>query len=301
MQDSCMIEAAKEPGQGAALLHTVCWSQYHSAMELLTERLKHRELDPGMDHPLMLLRFLTCTKTVEEAEEMVLTAQAWRREAKVESIMQEWGELGKDGTWKLAPKSRRAKTAAGLFAAERLPTPDSSGGPVMLGRALSSDMAGISRENLHPLLQNVWVFMLEDMLQAAHVMSLKKKRLIHGSTIIDASGLSLSILRYVSEYKPWLDIMNEDYPDLVSSVIVINAPSFFVKIWSVVSLLIAPTTREKVQIVGTDFQDVLQKQGMNLEALPVFLGGQYEGSRLNSTLIVPKGAATGLNLSFGGA
>ena len=32
-------------------------------------------------------------------------------------------------------------------------------------------------------------------------------------------GLSLSILRYVSEYKPWLDIMNEDYPDLVSSVI----------------------------------------------------------------------------------
>ncbi|CAL1148874.1 unnamed protein product [Cladocopium goreaui] len=78
--------------------------RYHSAMELLTERLKHRELDPGMDHPLMLLRFLTCTKTVEEAEEMVLTAQAWRREAKVESIMQEWGELGKDGTWKLAPK-----------------------------------------------------------------------------------------------------------------------------------------------------------------------------------------------------
>ena len=31
---------------------------------------------PGMAHPLMLLRFLTCTKTVQEAEEMVLTAQA---------------------------------------------------------------------------------------------------------------------------------------------------------------------------------------------------------------------------------
>lgn len=29
--------------------------------------------------------------------------------------------------------------------------------PIMLGRALSSDMAGISRESLHPLLQNVWL------------------------------------------------------------------------------------------------------------------------------------------------
>ena len=270
-------------------------------MEQLLERLKHQELDPGMTHPLMLLRFLTCTKTVEEAEEMVLTAQAWRREAKIESIMQEWGELGSDGTWKLAPKSRRAETAAGLFAAERLPSPDIFGGPIMLGRALSSDMAGISRESLHPLLQNVWVFMLEDMLQAAHVMSKKKNRLIHGSTIIDASGISLSILRYVSEYKPWLDIMNEDYPDLVRSVIVINAPSFFVKIWGIVSLLISPTTREKVQIVGTDFHSVLQKHGVDLETLPVFLGGRFEGSRLNTTLTVPKGAATGLNLTFGGA
>eukprot|EP00438_Fugacium_kawagutii_P036801 Skav208754 [mRNA] locus=scaffold1871:138027:150208:+ [translate_table: standard] len=76
-------------------------SRYHSAMEQLAMRLKDQELDPGMTHPLMLLRFLTCTNTVEEAEEMVLQAQAWRREAKVESIMKElaarcreWGEIG---------------------------------------------------------------------------------------------------------------------------------------------------------------------------------------------------------------
>ena len=31
-------------------------SRYHSAMEQLLERLKHQELDPGMTHPLMLLR-----------------------------------------------------------------------------------------------------------------------------------------------------------------------------------------------------------------------------------------------------
>ena len=37
---------------------------------------------------------------------------------------------------------------------------------------------------------------------------------------LPSRGISLSILRYVSEYKPWLDIMNEDYPDLVRSVIV---------------------------------------------------------------------------------
>ncbi|CAK8987815.1 unnamed protein product [Durusdinium trenchii] len=146
----------------------------------------------------------------------------------------------------------------------------------MLGRAVSSDMAGISRESLAPLLQNLWVFMLEDMLQAAHVASVKQRRLVSGATIIDATGISLSIVRYISEYTPWLEIMNNDYPDLVRSVIVINAPSFFVKIWSIVSLLIAPTTREKVQIVGKDFHHVLQKHGVNLDVLPVFLGGSFE-------------------------
>eukprot|EP00913_Durusdinium_trenchii_P002232 g2062.t1 len=217
--------------------------RYHSSMDQLLQRLKDQDLERGMAHPLMLLRFLTCTKSVEEAEEMILNAQAWRREAKVDSIMEEWGERSADGTWKLAPKSQRAEFATGLFAAERLPS-DSFGGPVMLGRAVSSDMAGISRESLAPLLQNLWVFMLEDMLQAAHVASVKQRRLVSGATIIDATGISLSIVRYISEYTPWLEIMNNDYPDLVRSVIVINAPSFFVKIWSIVSLLIAPTTRE---------------------------------------------------------
>ena len=35
--------------------------------------------------------------------------EAWRREARVESLMQEWGELGQEGTWKLAPKHLGAK------------------------------------------------------------------------------------------------------------------------------------------------------------------------------------------------
>lgn len=30
--------------------------------------------------------------------------EAWRREARVESLMQEWGELSPEGIWKLAPK-----------------------------------------------------------------------------------------------------------------------------------------------------------------------------------------------------
>ena len=55
---------------------------------------------------------------------------------------------------------------------------------------------------------------------------------------------------------------------------VINAPSYFVKVWNVVSLLIAPATRKhldfqltksraharKVQIVGEDFHHVLEAQ-----------------------------------------
>ncbi|CAJ1389052.1 unnamed protein product [Effrenium voratum] len=242
--------------------------------------------------------FVTCTESLEEAQEMILKAQAWRHEAKVDSIMEEWGQLGKDG-WQLEPKSPRARAAAELFAAERLPD-DALGGPVMLGRFSSVDMPGISRENLAELLQNQWVFMLEDMLHSAHVASVKKQRLVRGSTIIDASGLRLSVIQYIAEYKPWLDIMNNDYPDLVRSVVVLNAPAVFVQIWKVLSVLISPLTREKVRIVGSDYTQLLQEQGLDLDSLPVFLGGKYEGSRLNSKLTVPKGAARGLNVSFGG-
>ncbi|CAE7492799.1 unnamed protein product [Symbiodinium natans] len=171
---------------------------------------------------------------------------------------------------------------------------------MMFGRALASDMAGIYREDMTPLLENEWVFMLEDMLWSAHVASVKQRRLVRGTTIVDASGLSLSILRYLPSYKPWLVVMNEFYPDLVRAVLVINAPSIFVEIWRFLSVLLAPVTREKVRIFGSDFEASLREYGVDPETLPAYLGGQYQGSRLSALLAIPHGTGRGVNLTFGG-
>ncbi|CAE7413315.1 SEC14 [Symbiodinium microadriaticum] len=276
--------------------------QYADAVAELGKRLANRSFSHRFRHPLMLLRFLTCTTTLEEAEAMLVACEEWRQKVKIESIMQEWGESCPDqGSWKLSPKSPRAGLAAEFFAAERLPGTDAFGGPMMLGRHNAADMAGIYREDMATLLENEWVFLLEDMLWSAHAASVKQQRMVRGTTIIDAAGVSLSIVRYLPTFKPWLVVMNEFYPDLVRAIIVINAPAVFVEIWRVLSVLIAPTTAAKVRIYGSDFVAPLREHGVDLEILPSYLGGQYQGSRLSAFMEIPKGTGQGVNVSFGGS
>jgi len=62
------------------------------------------------------------------------------------------------------------------------------------------------------------------------------------------------------------------YPEVMSKLSIVNAPSSFTFIWGLVKPWLSPVTQSKVAILGADFRDVLLTE-IDAEALPTFLGG----------------------------
>ncbi|KAL6302782.1 CRAL-TRIO domain-containing protein [Sparassis latifolia] len=62
------------------------------------------------------------------------------------------------------------------------------------------------------------------------------------------------------------------YPELMSKLSVVNAPTSFTFIWSLVKPWLSPVTQSKVEILGANFREVLLEQ-IPAENLPEQLGG----------------------------
>jgi len=272
-------------------------SHAHEVAEL-SRILQGQRASNDFHHPLMLVRFLTGGHRPEAAAATLLAAQAWRDEVNLASLLREWGQQ-EDGSWQLRPKSPRAELASRHFAAERWHW-HSDGGPVVLARWAAFDFEGVVREQMADLLMNQFVCMLEVVLRSAHAASVAQKKLVRGMAIIDVSGLSFSVVRYLNYFKPFAHVVNTYYPDLVEAIFVVNAPLAFVEIWHLASTLLCSSTRRKVQILGSDFNSELRVGGINVTDLPKFLGGQSAPSEIFEYRQVPEGAGRGLNLGFGG-
>ena len=67
-------------------------------------------------------------------------------------------------------------------------------------------------------------------------------------------------------------IDQNNYPEHLSRLIIINAPSFFTTVWRLVRLVVDERTREKIQVLGKDYRDVLLKY-VDEDQLPSFAGG----------------------------
>lgn len=264
-----------------------------------------QDLDPatGLTHPLMLARFMTFLKNVSAAADMLRATAAWREEVGLAGIMREWGEAdSKDGLpWRSHPRSERAQLSNRHFCLGRAAGLTRSGQPLVVAHIGSFDFAGVDREGLSDLVVNQFVFVLEDVLQAGHTLSLERRELVWGAVVADIEGLSFSVLRHIGVLRELARIANQYYPDLVDAIVIVNAPAVFTHIWSVVSALMEPSTRRKVQILGRGFSQELEARGLlDAASLPALLGGKGGGRGLPQCRPVPEGAGRGLDLSFGG-
>jgi hypothetical protein len=74
----------------------------------------------------------------------------------------------------------------------------------------------------------------------------------------------------------WIISCDQDYyPERLKHFFVINAPWYFTAIWTLVKPWIDPITREKMQILGTDYLPTLLRH-MDLDQIPKELGGCCE-------------------------
>ncbi|KAG7088447.1 hypothetical protein E1B28_012439 [Marasmius oreades] len=68
------------------------------------------------------------------------------------------------------------------------------------------------------------------------------------------------------------NISQDYYPETMGSLVVINAPSSFTIIWSIVKPWLAKETADKTDVWGTDYKERLLEL-VDADSLPSFLGG----------------------------
>eukprot|EP00415_Alexandrium_ostenfeldii_P002461 UN2461 len=85
------------------------------------------------------------------------------------------------------------------------------------------------------------------------------------------------------------------FPEVNASVTVVRAPKMMAQIWTMVEPFLTPVMRAKVCILGDDFEAGLgAHSGLELGALPAFLGGRASDGDICAAMPVPKGAGVAL-------
>jgi len=105
--------------------------------------------------------------------------------------------------------------------------------------------------------------------------------------IVDLKGFGLSQFWQMKTLARNSFQISQDYfPETMGQLAIVNAPSTFTMIWSIIKPWLSKETAEKVDILGSDYKDVLLNL-VDADCLPSTLGGtcecpEYGGCHMNS-------------------
>lgn len=266
-----------------------------------------RGLEPLAD-PLTLLRFYRARgRNSEAAAAMFRETMRWRANFSIYDVMKSYGTAGEyheDGrrtgdasewTWQWQPSTTAAKLAMRHAFFGRLSKPMEDGAPVLVWRAGTADYSGFVREGIVEELLRAWVAHIEDALQAARAASLQQGRLIRARLIIDSKGFGFENVRHLPILRRIIGISRQVFPELSASVTVLRAPRVAVMLYGIVSNWLPKLLRDKVCILGEDFDEGLfEHTGVDRGQLPNFLGGTTSDDQLPPAESVPAGAGAGI-------
>ncbi|KAF9220955.1 CRAL/TRIO domain-containing protein [Gyrodon lividus] len=98
-------------------------------------------------------------------------------------------------------------------------------------------------------------------------------RVEHAFVIVDLNGFGLSQFWQVKSLAQASFQISQDYfPETMGQLAIVNAPSSFTFIWSIMKPWLAKETVEKVDVLGTNYKETLL-QLVDAENLPSVLGG----------------------------
>ena len=104
--------------------------------------------------------------------------------------------------------------------------------------------------------------------------SVEKDSVLRGCKIMDLEGLGKQHLtgRGITYFKSIISASQDNYPETMGSLFIINAPWVFNIAWKMVRPLLHANTLDKIHILGGDYQKVLQ-QYIDPQHIPVEFGG----------------------------
>lgn len=98
-------------------------------------------------------------------------------------------------------------------------------------------------------------------------------RVMQTCTILDLKDIKLSNASAAYKFvKPASEMAQNNYPEILGNMFILNAPFLFTGIWAIVKMWIDDKTKEKIQILGSSYKKELLKY-VDPENLPDFLEG----------------------------
>lgn len=113
---------------------------------------------------------------------------------------------------------------------------------------------------------------------------------VHTVTILDLAGSTMSMMsKKVYDFIQLASkIAQDNYPEILGQMFIVNAPMLFTGIWTVIKAWIDDKTKAKIKILGSKYQKELFEV-VDPNDLPDFLGGKVPESEYGEFLQFPQG------------
>ncbi|CAL1545478.1 unnamed protein product [Lymnaea stagnalis] len=215
---------------------------------------------------------------VSKAEAMFRTSMAYREKMKVDSLLTDY-----------KPPVVLKKYMSGGTCGH-----DKEGSPVRIELFGQMDMKGLMYSARKADMEKVKLKQCEGHLKDWEEMSKKLNRRVDGLVVIfDMDDVSSKMLWRpgLQMYMNLVRVLEDNYPEMLKKMFVINAPRIFPLLYKICRPLISQDTKNKIHVLGSDYSSTLLKY-IDAEELPAFLGGKKtdpDGNPRCETLICQGG------------
>jgi len=237
------------------------------ALDTIRKQLQEEEgvfVPERMDNAL-LLRFLRARKfDVPKAKAMLLSAEQWRKDEKVEELARTFEFTERKEVIKYYPQYYHKI--------------DKDGRPIyieQLGKLDFKALYAVTTQErlLHRLISEYERSLARRMPSSSRAVGHPVETFC---TILDLQGVSLTNFYRVKDYVMAAARVGQDrYPEIMGKFYIINAPWAFSAVWSMIKGWLDDVTVNKIDIIGTAYRDKLLAQ-IPVENLPKEFGGSCE-------------------------
>jgi len=212
-----------------------------------------------------LLRFLRARRfDVPKAKAMLLSAEQWRKEEKIDELVRTFDFKEREEVNKYYPQYYHKI--------------DKDGRPIYIERLEKLDIKALYGITTQERLLNRLICEYERSLRTR--MPASARSVGHPvetfCTIMDLQGVSLSNFYRVKDYVMATASLGQNrYPEIMGKFYIINAPWAFSAVWAIIRPWLDEVTVSKIDIIGASYREKLLAQ-IPAENLPKDLGGTCE-------------------------
>lgn len=228
-----------------------------------------------------LLKWLRARKfELNDAEKMLREHIAWRKKHEVDTILEDYE----------VPELFRKYFPGGFLEC----SPDKR--PVIISPVGNTDFKGMLEAAPRADMVRYCVYLFETLEDIKRRLSLQHTRRIETMyVVVDMEGFSfwqLSSLEVVSAITEMIRVYEDNYPEVLQEVFIVNAPSLFPMLWNIIKPLLTQRTINKIHIFGKEGWRELLAERWDPDRLPAHWGGRMtgpDGDRRCKHLICPAG------------